>query len=242
MSQLEIRVLAYSAQDIILISEFENGADIHTRNCRAWKGREDITPDERRAAKAMSFQLTYGAGAFRMEQTLGIPKEDARAFINEFYDKYKDIKEWQDRMMEQVKQNGYCGESWLQTVSGRKLHFQEGISPKFMQDRGIMTSYKPTDVKNYPIQSLAADILIIQRGVLFRKALEHRDKFLIVNTVHDSIMLDCKEEYVTMACSLLKEVMEDTTEINKVLTHEFNVPLKADISYGPSWSDMKEVE
>jgi DNA polymerase-1 len=239
-SQLEVRVLAYLSQDHVLIQEIKDNTDIHTMNCRAWKGREDITDKERTSAKAMTFQLTYGAGANRMEQTLGIPVEEAKSFIREFYDKYHNIRKWHEDVAEEVKQSNSNGIGKYQGPSGRVWTFEEGAAPKFMQDRGIMRSFKPTDTKNYPVQGTAADVLIIQRGRLFRSALRHRDKFLIINTVHDSIMLDCKEEYVTMATSLLKEVMEDTSEINKVFREEFNVPLKCDISVGNSWATLEK--
>ncbi len=238
-SQLEVRVLAYLSQDETLINEMTNGVDIHTSNCQAWKRRQDISPEERTSAKAMTFQLTYGSGPGNMSITLKIDFDEAKAFINSFYQKYSSVKEWHDTIIEQVKQNNTNNQSWLQGLSGRRWSFTAGPAPQYLQNKGIMFSFKPQDIKNYPVQGTAADILIIQRGVLFRKAMEHRDKFLIVNTVHDSIMLDCKEEYVTMATDLLKEVMEDSSEINKVFDKEFNVPLIADVSSGKSWAEVK---
>lgn len=246
-SQLEIRVLAYLSQDETLIQEFNDDVDIHLNNAREWKRDPNLDKKTeegakiRTAAKAMTFQMTYGAGAKRMSDELDIPFEEAKAFIRAFYERYPKVKEWHEKIINDVRNNQMGSWSYLQGPSGRIWWFEEKpTNIKFLNDKGIFSSINPAQVKDLPVQGSASDIVIIQRGILVRKLLQYLNKCFIINTVHDSVMLDChlsvKDEVVT----IMKEVMEDVSTINKVFDKPFNVPLKVDISWGSSWGNLKE--
>lgn len=105
-----------------------------------------------------------------------------------------------------------------------------------------MVSFSPPDIKNYPVQGFAtADLHLIASGHLFRKSIKHRDKYLLVNTVHDSIVFDVRKKYIQKACIFIKNSLYYVKEILKDRFNiEFNVPLEVEFKVGDSWGDMKE--
>lgn len=247
-SQLELRVLAYLSQDPTLIEEYFNDIDIHLENARLWKKDPTLSKKTeegnriRTKAKAMSFQLTYGAGAPKMVKTLGISLNEAQAFIKSFYDKYYCIREWHTEIIDKVRDNQKGEYSFLQGHSGRIWWFKERETHlKYLNDKGVFKSINPAEIKDLPVQGTASDVMIIIRASLVRKLLPYIDQCCIINTVHDSIILDCHRNIAKMIITILKKTMEDINILNKVFKNPFNVPLKADISIGPSWGELREV-
>jgi len=251
-SQLEINVLALLSEDEMLIKDLKSGRDLHTmRASELYNIKEyDVTPKQRRLAKTLSFQLQYGAGAKTMAEINKIPQKVAKEFIHNFFDRYEDVFKWHQDLQDHV--NTYCEsegertpmglpryECEIHTITGRKLIFKDYDS-KYKKGE---TAFSPTEIKNYPVQSVATDIMKIALGALAYKLWFDTD-MCIINTIHDNIMLDVAEEQHTNACKALKWAMVDrTTQILKSRYDiELPVPLEIEIKSGGSWDCMKKVD
>lgn len=243
-SQLEWRAAAYLSQDPEMISDIFSGLDIHKQSA-SWAFEIDseyITKEQRTEAKKITFGPLYGQGAKGLSINSGLDIDSCRAFLKSFYEKYCRLKKWHEEIADEVRNNQQGPSSWIRSPSSRRYWLEERESPQFMKDKGIFKSFLPTEYKNYKVQGTASDILIIQRGNLFRKLLIYRSDCVIVNTVHDSVILDCKLSIKDDVIILLKSILEDTTNIDDTFDTPFNIPLNVDISYGDSWSNLKEVE
>jgi len=251
-SQLEINVLALLSKDSILINDLKSGRDLHTmRASELYNIKEyDVTPKQRRLAKTLSFQLQYGAGAKTMADINKIPQKIAKDFIHNFFDRYEDVFRWHQDLLNYIHTNRKnSGERTamglprykceMPTITGRNLVFKEYDS-KYKKGE---TAFSPTEIKNYPVQSVATDIMKIALGALAYRVWFDND-ILLVNTIHDNIMLDVAEDLHDKSCKLLTWAMVDrTTDILKSRYNiELPVPLTIDIKSGASWDSMKKVE
>jgi len=251
-SQLEINVLALLSEDAMLIKDLKSGRDLHTmRASELYNIKEyDVTPKQRRLAKTLSFQLQYGAGAKTMAEINKIPQKVAKEFIHNFFDRYEDVWKWHGDLRYHVDTRcDHQGERTpmglpryqceMRTITGRKLVFKDYDS-KYKKGE---TAFSPTEIKNYPVQSVATDIMKIALGALAYKLWFDTD-MCIINTIHDNIMLDVVEEQHTRACKALKWAMVDrTTQILKSRYNiELPVPLEIEIKSGGSWDCMKKVD
>jgi DNA polymerase I-like protein with 3'-5' exonuclease and polymerase domains len=268
-SQLEIVVLAYLSNDENLIKDLISGRDLHRmRASQLYTTPEhQITPEQRRIAKTLSFQLQYGAGAKTMAEVNKIPKALAQEFIDNFYARYSEVEYWQEKLQDYVKSNK--GSEWFdydshaleklnRTPLGIPRHPSAISSPtkrtlvfrEYDSKYGHKTNYKkrnieysPTEIKNYPVQSLATDIMKIALGA-FAYKIWFTDSIKIINTVHDNIVIDCKLEERENVCNMLQWAMVHRT--TKILQSRYDielpVPLSIEIKSGKVWSDMSTVD
>jgi DNA polymerase I-like protein with 3'-5' exonuclease and polymerase domains len=130
------------------------------------------------------------------------------------------------------------------SITGRLYRFTEYDAPEFLVRRGTRTSFSPTQCKNYPIQGFATgDIVPEVLGRVFRALLadeELREKCLIINTVHDSIIFDCHKSVLDKACRLIRSVMEDAPKwMEKRYGFKIDLPLNVDVEYGHSWDSLE---
>lgn len=238
--QLEVVAAAFLSGDEILKAEINLGVDLHYANAE-WKyqkPREQITDDERTLVKRQTFQLLYGATAYALALSVGCTKEEAQAFIDGFYAKYKGIAAWHKKLEKDVYRNAVISENGLRTsiytnITGRKLKFKEVIRKNGCREFNL------PDIKNYPVQEFAtASIVPIQFGKLYRALLPHRDKVLLINTVHDSVISDCKKEFAFETCKIIENVLQYSRWMKELWNIDFDLPLKVDISIGNSWYDL----
>jgi len=260
-SQLEVVVLAYLSQDKQLIQDIVDGIDIHRVNAAKMYDvpTHYVTEKQRKVAKGCTFQLQYGAGAASMAKTWGISTTLARKFIDAYYTRYPDVKKWQDKNIHTVQltrwihkekktKAGYpqsYGHLFLPT--GRKLVFKEyDIKPMWGGRAKPLTptGFSPTEIKNYPVQSLATgDIVPMILGKLYRvlksKSKETQTHVKMINTVHDSIVFDVAKNYRSRVYDMVMEVMLNTpTYLKKDFGIDFNVPINADCKCGKNWLEM----
>ena len=252
-SQLEVAVLAYLSQDPQLMKDLKEGVDIHSINAQHLFGK-NFTDKQRKIAKSLSFQLQYGAGAKSMAESNSIDIKIAKQFIETYYSRYKEVKNWQDDIAERVKRNRSpskkrtaanrpAGMSRIDSETGRVYTFTEYDAPDFMRDRGVDTSFSPTQMKNYPVQGLATgDIVPMIVGELLDVIKDDSSlasRALLVNTVHDSIVLDVQAEVLEEAIETTIKVMESAPKLlRKNFGIDFNMPLPAEASYGRNWGEM----
>ncbi len=254
----EVFAAAFVSQDEQMILDLESGIDTHKiRASEIWNVPvDDVTDQQKQSAKEASFQLLYGSGAKNIAVTkFNGDEELAKSFIKAYYDRYNTLKQWQNRLVQEVENGrlpsskktdkGYpAGTSTIKSCTGRRYTFTEYDAPDWVvEHRGISTCFSPTEIKNYPIQGLAtADIVPIMIGKLFRIMIKHRDKALMINTVHDSVLLDCKKEYVTIVANTSKMILQGVKEAVKELGLDWNVPVSVDVKFGSNWGHMRKLE
>ena len=249
-NQLEVVALAHVTRDKQLIADISGGADIHSALYKDMFGRLP-TKEERKPFKARTFQLIYGAGAKAISKQAGCSLDEAKKFIAVFYTRYPQVAAWHidfaaevekkaiylkdaDGMMEKVRT--YV----LQTETGRKFVFKEYHSDASWSSR--MYNFSPTEFKNYPIQGLATgDIVPMMLGVIFRKLIG-RDDVKMVNTIHDSLMFDVKQESVVDFIMEMTDVLKEThLYFQDTFKKPLALKLNAGASYGINWFNMEEV-
>ena len=220
-SQVELRILAHISQDGDLIETFRRGADIHRATAsKMFNVPEDqLTHDQRRAAKTINFGVLYGMSAFRLSNELNIPTGQAKDFIDAYFARYPKIQEYLDRTLEEARRSGK-----VTTLFGRVRYIPE-IHNKSFTVRGNAERM----ATNAPIQGTAADIL-----KLAMIALDERldDAAPMLLTVHDEIVIEVPEARASDVAGIVKETMENIFPLA--------VPLAVDAHYGKSWYDAKE--
>lgn len=234
---LEIVVFAFLTQDLVLIGDINTGKDIYKLTASSIYNIDvkDVAPNQRQIVKRTVLALVYGAGAWRVANDLEISIEEAQRIIDGFYGRYPSTKLWQRDLINTVTKN----KGILKSITGRKYIFELGDAPTWLKEKGVYKTYKPQDIQNHPVQGLAtADIVLNMIGIVWRKSLIHRDKYLLINTVHDSLVIDCKKEYVDFACNFIKNELQCVNEMMKNMFNiDFNVNIGIDIKLGNSWYD-----
>lgn len=238
LKQIEVAVFSQLCKDKTLIGLLNQGVDLHTYTASDVTGKDekDVTKEERQDAKAGNFGIIYGNGAGKLSSTTGRSVEWCRDYINRFYEMFPGAKIWHDNIQQEVEDSGQ-----LKLFTGEILKFEKRPAKFDWQIRqGIRESYNPPDIKNHPVQHIAAVISFIMIGSFFREyAIHKRDKYLMINTVHDSLMLDCRAEYVEEAEKDLQECVDRLPEkIYTLFNEKFSVPIRCDIEHGQSWGDL----
>jgi len=263
-SQLEVIVLAWLSQDPLLIEDIVSGMDLHCQSAAFITGKDyqyiydqvqsgDQTwVNIRKASKAPSFQLSYGAGYKGIAAKTTLSESQAKKFITNYYDRYTCVKEWQEEQIALVAGKAvYSGritpkgfpsmKSQLVTATGRRLTFHEQDTPDFIKEA---TNFSPTKIKNYPVQGTAYDIVALAISSLWDhiKTAE-LERVHFVNTIHDSVLKDLHKDSLT---SVLKYVRPCLTNIDALMQDrygvEFNLPISVDIEVGPTWHNMETLD
>jgi DNA polymerase I-like protein with 3'-5' exonuclease and polymerase domains len=220
-AQLEFRAAAYLSQDKVAMDEVSTGFDVHSYTSQVISDAGQ--PTSRQDAKAHTFAPLYGATGF------GRTKAEAE-YYEHFTEKYKGIKAWHSRLAKEALETGM-----ITTPSGRQFVF-----PDVERKRNGTVTYF-TQIKNYPVQSFAtADIVPL--------ILMHIDKQLdniqscVVNTVHDSIVIDVHPNERVMVLNIIRNTNETLINlINITFKIDFNVPLLLEAKIGDNWLDTKDV-
>jgi DNA polymerase-1 len=221
-SQVELRILAHITQDEDLIATFRRGADIHRATAAKMfnLSEDEVTHDQRRAAKTINFGVLYGMSAFRVSNELGISGSEGKQFVDAYFARYPKIQEYLDRTLAEARATGK-----VTTLFGRVRYIPE-IHNKSFTVRGNAERM----ATNAPIQGTAADILKLAMIALDR-ALEGSDAAMLL-TVHDEIVIEAAEVRVEEVAGIVKETMENIFPMA--------VPLAVDTHWGKSWYDAKE--
>ncbi|MGQ9919335.1 MAG: DNA polymerase I [Bryobacteraceae bacterium] len=222
-SQIELRLLAHFSGDAALVEAFRNNEDIHTRTASEIHGVAPlmVTPEMRRAAKAVNFGIVYGQTPFGLAQQLGVSQEEARAYIQRYFERYPGVRMWIERTIEEVRERGYTLTLW-----GRRRPIPD-ISSKNPNAR----AFAERTAVNTPLQGTAADLMrkamIVVDGELGRRGLRSR----LLLQVHDELVLECPPEELEEVRSMVKRAMEGVEKLS--------VPLLAETACGPNWRDVE---
>ena len=208
---------------------------------------------KRKQIKPLTFGEAYGAGVSSLAESTGMAAEDVVAAIEARKLKYPDMYAYDEANIEAVKSsrrpsqlrtpNGMqAGIGYLRTATDTIYHFIEGDSPDWMQHKGIMTSFTPTTIKNFPSQGLGGEIMQVSLGRLFRWLLKNRrfnDQVLLINTVHDCVWLDMHAScmyLIPKINSILEDVSPYFTKHYPGVNWTADFPVEAEV--GPNFYDM----
>lgn len=221
-SQIEPRILAHLSGDERLLRVFAHGEDIHTATAVDVFNLvpEQITRDMRRIAKTVVFGILYGISPFGLSQTLGIPQQKAREYIDAYFTRYSGVKAFMDRTLEEAKRTGY-----VTTILGRRRPIPELNSPDATQ-RG----FGERMAINNPIQGSAADLIKMAMIAVSGRLKAELPTTKMILQVHDELIFEAPETDLEQAKQLVKSEMEQTGVRLGV-----TVPLKIDIGVGCNW-------
>lgn len=229
-SQIELRIVASLAKDKNMIKAFKEGEDIHKRTAANIHEipLEDVTKEERYAAKAINFGIIYGQGPWGLSQTAKIPLEDAKEFIERYFKKHKPIKIYLDSMIKQAQKHGY-----VETLFGRKRYI-----PEINSSVSVVRSQAERIAINMPIQGTAADVLKIAMIDLHKELMENysREEVKMILTVHDELVFEVRDDKLEEVAKLVRDSMENPKGF------KLDVPIKVDVEYGQNWGDLKDLE
>lgn len=223
-SQVELRILAHISQDQSLIETFQRGADIHRATASKMFGipEEELTVEQRRAAKTINFGVLYGMSSFRLSNELGISGQQAKDWIEAYFSRYPKIQEYLDRTLAEARSTGK-----VTTLFGRVRYIPE-IHNRSFTVRGNAERM----ATNAPIQGTAADILKMAMIALEENLNRDGAGARMLLTVHDEIVIEAPEASAADVAGIVKETMENIFPLA--------VPLAVDAHWGKSWYDAKE--
>ena len=229
---MELRVLAHIAKETTMQEAFTAGVDLHTYTASLLfqKKEEKIKKQERQIAKAVSFLIAYGGGAYRLAETTGITQRRAEKIIEKYAEVYPGIFRYMDFVHDFIRQNQYA-----YTIFGRRRHLPDVTSRDNQVAKGALRQGL-----NFTIQSAASDILLCAiKGITESfKGLNAR----IVATVHDSVEIIAPHDEVAEVLEIVYDEMVNYKTVKKDFGIQFNLPLKIDAEVGTSFGDGKEVE
>lgn len=223
-SQIELRVLAHISQDQHLIEAFQQGADIHTSTAMRVFGidkAEDVTPNDRRNAKAVNFGVVYGISDFGLSNNLGITRKEAKAYIDTYFERFPGIKNYMETIVREARDKGY-----VETIYKRRRELPDINSRNFN-----VRNFAERTAINSPIQGSAADILKVAMINLDKALTEAGLTTRMLLQVHDEIVLEVPVAELEMVKAMVKETMESAISLS--------VPLIADENEGPTWYEAK---
>jgi len=220
-SQIELRILAHMSGDETMAEAFRSGEDIHASTAARVFGveKDEVTPLLRSRAKAVNFGIVYGMGDYSLSQDLHISVKEAKAYIENYFEKYANVKKYLDTTVADAKEKGY-----VTTLFGRRRYIPEINATNFMQ-----RSFGERVAMNTPIQGTAADIIKIAMVNVHRELKNAGLKSRLILQVHDELIIEAPQWESEKA----KEILENCM----VKAAELTVPLLAESGTGKSWYD-----
>ena len=220
-SQIELRIMAHLSGDKNLTHAFNNNIDVHSATASEIFDvpLEEVTTDHRRSAKAINFGLIYGMSAFGLTRQLGIPRHEAQAYLDTYFERYTGVREYMDSTKELAKKNLY-----VETILGRKLHVTE-----INASNGLRRQAAERAAINAPLQGSAADII--------KKAMIDVDEWIgednpnikMIMQVHDELIFEVKKDFAEKALTNVISLMERAVKLD--------IPLIVDANQGTNWNE-----
>lgn len=231
-SAMELRVLAHIAKDGNMQTAFTQGADLHTYTARMLFNKQTISKEERQIAKAVSFLIAYGGGAFNLAETTGISVARAKKIIANYKNVYPAIFEYMEFVEKFIKQNQYA-----YTIFGRRRNLPDIASKDY-----TVINRASRQGLNFTIQSTASDILLCGLLGTTRRLREEKVKAHPVATVHDSIELICHKDDISRCLEIVYDELVNYPFVKDTFNIYFDVPLSIDAEVGFSFGDGVEVD
>jgi DNA polymerase-1 len=228
VKSLEVVVAAELSDDKVLKDELIHKLDLHANNQTRFKLPDRVT------AKRFIFKLLYGATAYGYATDpdffgVGYSSRRWQTIIDEFYNKYKGIADWHQRIIKEVMYNGY-----LEIPTGRYYSYAP-------TERRGKVEWPLTTIKNYPVQGFGADLVKLARVEFFKRLKESELEGEFICTIHDSLVVDTPRKNVYTISSMLRDSIEATPRLCKeIFNYDFSLPLTCEILVGPNKFNMEE--
>lgn len=222
-SQIELRVLAHIADDKTMQQAFCSGEDIHTATAaQVFRvDKSQVTPLQRRHAKAVNFGIVYGISEFSLAEDIGVSRYEAREYIDNYLETYHGVRDYMKNIVAEARETGYTT-----TLYGRRRYIPELKSSNFNIRQGAERI-----ALNTPIQGSAADLIKLAM-IRVENALNRRyPQAKLLLQVHDELIVECPEDIAEAVANLVSTEMEQVAALR--------VPLTAEAKYGKSWYDAK---
>lgn len=220
-SQIELRVFAHYSNDPVLLEAFEKEEDIHARTAtEIFDVHPDmVTPEMRRMAKTINFGIIYGMGQIKLAKELAINKKMAQVYLDNYYKRYKGVKDFKEKIISQAKEDGY-----VTTLLKRRRYL-----PNIDSDNGNIRSEAERAAVNTPIQGTAADLIKMAMINISEKLKIDNLMSKMLLQVHDELIFEIPYDELNVVKSIVKNEMESV--------YPLSVPLKVDINWGKNWDE-----
>jgi len=221
-SQIELRLLAHFSGDPLLVKAYAENIDIHTMTASEVFGvpAESMDKETRGRAKAVNFGIVYGISAFGLAAQLGIPQQEARAYIDRYFARYVGVQAFIEKTLEQTRREGS-----VRTMFGRVRPIPD-IESRNPNQRG----FAERTAINTPLQGTAADLIKLAMIVIDRQLTERNLKTRMVLQVHDELLFEVPLDETAEIEDLVRSAMEGVAALN--------IPLVADLAFGANWRDL----
>jgi len=221
-SQVELRILAHLSQDESLLNAFKNDEDIHAHTASGIFGIDQniISEQMRRMAKVINFGIIYGMSSYGLARNLGVGREEAEKYINNYFFRYQGVKKYIEREKEEARKKGY-----VVTLLNRRRYL-EGINSK---DKNIR-EFNERIAINAPIQGSAADLIKLAMIKIDESFKKERFKSRLLLQIHDELIFEIYQTELEKAKSIIKEIMEHSLELS--------VPIKVNLKTGNNWAEL----
>ena len=220
-SQIELRLMAHYSQDPIMLNSFKKNEDIHKRTASEIFGTElsEVDDEMRRRAKTINFGLLYGMSAFGLSNQLGVSRAEADIFLNNYFERYSDVKKFMSDIVEKSKETKY-----VETLYGRKIHVPNITASNYMVRQAAERA-----AINGPLQGSAADIIKIAMIKIDEWINLNAPEIKMILQVHDELIYEVPDAFSEDDLIPILDLMENTTEID--------VPLKVEYGFGANWRE-----
>jgi DNA polymerase-1 len=221
-SQIELRLLAHFSDDPLLVRAYQTGEDIHTLTASEVFGVpvESMDKETRARAKAVNFGIVYGISPFGLAAQLGIPQAEARAYIERYFARYQGVQAFIEKTLAETRRTGS-----VRTMFGRVRPIPD-IESRNPNQRG----FAERTAVNTPLQGTAADLIKLAMIALDRKLSDRKLKTRMILQVHDELLFEVPNDE--------KEEVEELVRAEMAGVVKLNVPLVADLGFGPNWRDL----
>ena len=220
-SQIELRILAHVSQDDVLLDAFKKGEDIHERTaCEVFGVLPGmVTQEMRRMAKAVNFGIIYGISPFGLSRDLGISKDKAKEYIDNYFSRHKGVKDFIDKTLREVYEKGY-----VTTLLNRRRYL-----PDLKSKNKQVKEFAERAAINTPIQGSAADMIKVAMINIHRRIKDEGRGAKMIIQVHDELVFEVLENEIEADKRLVKEEMENVMNLS--------VPIAAEIHTGKNWNE-----
>ncbi|MGI9628140.1 MAG: DNA polymerase I [Longimicrobiales bacterium] len=221
-SQIELRVLAHFSGDEVFVRAFKEDKDVHRETAAVIfeVPVDDVTAKMRGQAKTVNFATLYGQGAFSLAQQLGISRDEAKDFIEQYFERFSGVRRFLDEEVEKAKKRGY-----VDTLMGRRRYV-----PELHSKNWNVRNFGERVAQNTPIQGTAADLIKVAM-IRVDEALGRREGVDMLLQVHDELVLEVDEGQLEEVEKIVVSEMESAMDLN--------VPIRVDSGWAKTWFDAK---
>jgi DNA polymerase-1 len=220
-SQIELRIIAALSEDKNMIEAFRSGQDIHKATAAKVfnVALEEVTREQRSAAKAVNFGIIYGQSAFGLSQNLHISRTEAKSIIDAYFAQYSTIKTYMDNTVTQAREKGY-----VETIMQRRRYL-----PDINSANAVVRGFAERNAVNAPIQGSAADIIKLAMVEVYRAMKKQPLQSKMILQVHDELVFDVHKSEKEIMQKLVEKAMEEAVKLV--------VPMEVELQFGENWLD-----